>query len=492
MNMARFYKINEMAIGATGSGSIAAVPSRFNGGDAPQRRELRGGEGQWRRQGIANRQERENFNAPSPEQIAKTKAQIEKAKQLKAEKTPRFKNFVSRLITRKGVKESIDVAGITSQLKGLENKNNFDNRNTVTYGVEDDEGNLMKVTVKSEDAKSFENRLALELGEIENNKIYGYQNSGISLAEVLYNLKDEFNIVDVEFPEIPSDIIYNADKASLGEQTPDPTGMENNQMDKDENGQPINGDDQTQNDMGNIPMSNSNEEMPDDLDNEDMDQGQDFVEDEGDNDFKTMFNQLMQLMTAQAEKEKAIADAEAEKARALQAEYSAKAANHEITRQEELVRMQAEIDAQKKKEKDAKQLASIAKYRVNKDKGAGAMNFESTGSFLKDYIINEYVDIDSDLEDENTIRKQLIQARMKYKIDPNDDAAMKAYKSQAMQAVNNQLNDKLRQIKAKNILNQKEKTLAQQQAQKNQQTQQNQQMQQNQQSVGNPADAGTF
>jgi hypothetical protein len=44
----------------------------------------------------------------------------------------------------------------------------------------------------------------------------------------------------------------------------------------------------------------------------------------------------MQLMTAQAEKEKAVADAEAEKARALQAEYSAKAANHEIGRQEEL------------------------------------------------------------------------------------------------------------------------------------------------------------
>lgn len=476
--MACFYRIDEMALGATGSGSIAAVMSRF--GEDSTRGRVRHGETEWRNSVKKNSEEERR--------IANARAEIEKAKRLKAAQKPRLGDFVRRLISRKGISEAMDIAGITSQLKGLENKNNYDNRNTVTYGVEDDEGNLMKVTVKAEDAKSFENRLALELGEVENNKIYGYQNSGISLAEVLYNLKDEFTIVDVEFPEIPSDIIYNADKASLGEQTPDPN------IDSDQNQEQDQfGPDDEFGTSGQPPMSGPDdlnggmEEQPveggDEFGDEDFDQGEDFIEGGDEDEFKTMFNQLIQLMTAQAEKEKAVADAEAEKARALQAEYSAKAANHEITRQEELVRMQAEVDAQKKKEKDAKQMADIAKYRVNRDKGANAMNFESTGSFLK-AVLGEDVQLDGDLDNENMVRRELLLARQKYQALPTDDEPTKAYKQQAMQQVSNQLQAKLRQIRAKATYNQREKQLAAKNAQ--QQQQQNQQNGQQNPNVQNP------
>jgi hypothetical protein len=443
-----FYRINEMAAaGSTGAGSIAANPSA-GGRD-------RHGEHEWRAGARDDRAQRNRDII--------TRQQLEKAKRLKAQK-PKFRNFVSRLFSRNTSlgEAALDVAGITSQLKGLENKNNYDQRNTVTYGVEDDEGNLMKVTVKSEDAKSFENRLALELGEVENNKIYGFQNSGVSLAEVLYTLKDEFNIVDVEFPEIPSDIVYNADKASLGEQSPDPNG--------DPNADPsLGGDnpDQLGDDFGEPgnapPMGAGGDDQgmddPDAMGSDDMgamDQGEDFVEDDGGDDFKSLFKELVQLMTAQAEKEKAVADAEAEKARALQAEYTSKAANHEVSRQEELIRMQAEVDQQKKKEKEAKKYADLAKYRVNKDRGSTGMNFEGFTSPLS-AVLAEDAELDGDLDTESNVRKEMSMAKQKYAPLPTDDVDTKNYKQQAYQSVMNQLQDKLKQIRSKQLYDQKQR-----------------------------------
>lgn len=478
----KFYRIDEMALGATGVGSIAAVPGRFNGDT--ERRDLRGGENEWRAQAPRDRAENNK--------IAVAKAQLAKAKQLKQAQTqrPKFKNFVSRLLNRNDAvtEAAMDIAGITSQLKGLENKNKADDRNTVTYGVEDDEGNLMKVTVKTEDSKSFENRLAMELGEIQNNKIYGYQSSGVSLAEVLYNMKDEFNIVDVEFPEIPSDIVYNADKASLGEQTPDPNAIGDDQMGADPNdpnaavggdaGMPPQDGQDMSGDAG-MPATDGQDDFgagdgTDETNPDDADMGEDFTDDGGESDFKSMFKDLLGLLTAQAQKEKAIADAEAEKARALQAEFTAKAANHEVSRQEELVRMQAEMEAQKKKEKQAKQYADIAKYRVGQNRGADAPAFEGTTSFLGDAIFED-ADLDGDLDTENMVRREMTMAKQKYAILPNDDDATKAYKQKAFQAVNNQLQAKLKQIRDKALYDQQERAaqaqVAQQQTQTAQQTQ---------------------
>lgn len=466
-----FFKIDEMAAGgSTGAGSIAAAPGRFNG--APERRDIRGGEQQWRAGVEKDRTDRA--------QIAKTREQLEKAKRLKQERKPTFRSFVGRLVSKMSESADLDITGITSQLKGLENKNNYDARNTVTYGVEDDDGNLMKVTVKSEDAKSFENRLSLELGEVENNKIYGYQNSGISLAEVLYNLKDEFNIVDVEFPEIPSDIIYNAGKASLGEQTPPMDQNADMGGNPEEGGMEDMGGDMPPGDAGGdagMPPANGDMEgmPPEEGEEEFDDQGEEFSGDMGgENDFKSLFQELVGLMTANAEAEKAKADAEAEKARALQAEYTSKAANHEVSRQEELIRMEAEVDQQKKREKEAKKYADLAKYRVNQNRGSGAMNFEGYTSFL-DAVINEDMGLDSDLESENSVRNAMRQAKEKYQLLATDDDATRQYKQRAFQAVNNQLQAKLKQIRDKKIFDQAERNAAIQQAQKDKAAQQQQQ-----------------
>ena len=74
---------------------------------------------------------------------------------------------------------------------------------TTAFGMEDDQGNLVKVYVKTDSADDFEQALASMLaGEDENDD---EENSALEIAEVLFKLKDKFEIVDVVWPEIEGD-----------------------------------------------------------------------------------------------------------------------------------------------------------------------------------------------------------------------------------------------------------------------------------------------
>ena len=129
------------------------------------------------------------------------------------------------------LKENVSLDQIYSKLSGIENQGRMSDDNTQTYGVEDDEGNLMKITVRGDQQEEFEAALARELAEVEEYKMTGRGGYGrnVSMAEVLYNLKQNFDLVNVEFPEIPKDKVYNADKVS------DPEDVETDLPDPEEN-----------------------------------------------------------------------------------------------------------------------------------------------------------------------------------------------------------------------------------------------------------------
>ena len=50
---------------------------------------------------------------------------------------------------------SFDASGVVSKLKGLENKEKQDYRDTVSFGLEDDNGGLVRVSVRTEQAQDF-------------------------------------------------------------------------------------------------------------------------------------------------------------------------------------------------------------------------------------------------------------------------------------------------------------------------------------------------
>jgi len=453
------------------------------------RRQLRSGEADWRREMAADA-DRSTMRLGAHE-VNKTKEQLEKAKALlKAKKRARFKDFAGNIFRRRLANEGIvltykilseaNIPDVVSRLKGLENKNQPRSSDTTTFGVEDDEGNIMKVTVKSEQAKDFENKLALELGEIQTDKIYGYQKTNISMAELLYNLKNEFEIIDVEFPTIPADVIYNADKASY----------DNGQNDEFVEGQTdMPPEDSEMDDMSDIAQDTQippeDSEMDDmegmDGDMEDMDdESVEEFSDEEPEGFESMYQSLIQMMMAQAQAAKAQAEAEAEKARAITAEFTAKAATSELQKEEELARMNAELEKQKEKEKEAKKLANLAKFRVQQGKDFSTDTFEGFKSPLNS--IMEQIEGEA-LENEQMIRKQMTTAKQQYAISASDDPDTRAYKQQTLQATMDELNARLKKTKIATLYNNK---LRQKNAQQPQQNNQGNQNQQNQQNNNNP------
>lgn len=80
-------------------------------------------------------------------------------------------------------------AGEEAVINKLDRSVKFDEVDTVTFGLETDDGKIVKVYVNAEQAETFEKALATKLGEIDD------------IEEVLNELSKEYEIVDVEWPE---------------------------------------------------------------------------------------------------------------------------------------------------------------------------------------------------------------------------------------------------------------------------------------------------
>lgn len=345
------------------------------------------------------------------------------------------------------LEESTDtLSGVFSELKNSERKS-YDTPSS-TYGVEDDNGNIMKITVPSEQGEEFEERLGHELAEMEDFKSTGHSGKDISMAELLYMLKDEFNILDVEFPTIPSDVIYNADDAS--------TDVEENNLNVG-NGDDMDADGEMNPDMDG-EMNPDGEMSPDiggDDMNPDMDGGMnpddmgddDSVEDFGDETEtpstpESMLASVMDMLKATAEAEKAKADAEAEKARAKQSEFSAASARIEMKKQEDLVRIESEMDEQKNKEKESKKMADIARHNYNKSRSIGE-SLTFSNSFIT--MIHEFDEFDN----VNSLRRQKVILRQKFASSPDDSPKERRYKQEQLKLATQEIQAKMRRVQSR-------------------------------------------
>lgn len=389
------------------------------------------------------------------------------------------------------VTEAFDLQDVLSRLRGVEGKS-VETRDNVTYGVEDDEGNIMKVTVRKDQAAEFEAVLAHELADIEAFSVTGQDGKDVSMAELLFNLKDKFDIVDVEFPKIPTDVVYNADQATYkaaddmpanDQVSDDQTNLDGQGGMGDDLGGDLGGLEGGEDDLG--PISNGNERMDlndisgegiDDLEGDSMggpggeggelgDLGpegdaegvESFEEppaDEG-----SILDRVLDMLKAQAEAETAKANAEAEKYRADQAEYSARAANATIAQQEELARMEADMEKQKNQQKEAKKLADIAKYRVQ---SAGAVTESDSGETVA------------------MVRKLMAMLPQKWEVFPNDDPTTRAYKNNQQANEMRELQARMRTARAKEIYAKQMRDAGNQQNKQQQQNPNQQQQNQNQ------------
>jgi hypothetical protein len=252
---------------------------------------------------------------------------------------PKSKRAVKRM---KSIHESehvhdnsaFDAAHVISKLKSLEKRDETSAKDTTTFGLEDDDQQIVRVSVKTEQADSFEQALQSMLVNQD-------EQEPLDLAEILFDLKDQFDIVDVVWPDIAED--EEQDMELAGQEGGD-MGMEGDpaQGDMGMEGDPMGGEDPMGGDMG-------------------MDAGAPM--DGGMEDEKSLLTQIIDMMRADAEARKAEAIAKSAEAKAREAAAAHAQILTKVKQEEQFLDMEAHNKQRKEADREAKRLAQLARYK---------------------------------------------------------------------------------------------------------------------------------
>ena len=274
------------------------------------------------------------------------------------------KSFLESLGVDHG-KNDFDASDVLSKIDSAQQRENL-NDDTVAFGLEDDEGNLVKVFVKTDQAEEFENTLASMLAGTlaDNGDPDGENVEAKEIAEIIYELKDKFDIVDVEWPGIETDEEEEqevVDPAMAG-------GAAGGAEAGAEGGMDAGGEAGAEGDLG---LEDPEGEGELGLDGEEGDM-------EADDDAKSALQAVIDVMKADAEAKMADANAREAEARAKEAEYSAQGAAHKVKREEQVYDMEAAEKDEKSRKKEGEQQAKLARFQHGKAQDAEAqLSFES-------------------------------------------------------------------------------------------------------------------
>jgi hypothetical protein len=236
----------------------------------------------------------------------------------------------------KGPQAGFDTSNVISKLKSLETKEKTDHRDTVTFGLEDENQNIVRVTVKTEQAEDFERCLQafMQTAETEEERTP-------DVAEILFKLKDQFDIIDVQWPDVEQD-----EEEDIG-------------LDAPAEGEPGAGED-----MGlDAPMG---------------DEGMDMPSTGGDTAGVTdLLAQVIDMMKADAEARKAEARAREAEAKTKEADALVAQSMSRVKQEEQYLDMETYNKAKKDEEREAKRLAQLAKWKHDMNKGGGDGDFDA-------------------------------------------------------------------------------------------------------------------
>lgn len=91
--------------------------------------------------------------------------------------------------------QEFDRTEVINKLKNIEANNGNENKNSTTFGLEDDDKNVIRVTVQSDQADEFERTLRSILTDVET------EGEVPDIAEILFDMRHLFDIIDVDYPE---------------------------------------------------------------------------------------------------------------------------------------------------------------------------------------------------------------------------------------------------------------------------------------------------
>lgn len=236
-------------------------------------------------------------------------------------------NTPSTLTADKNEKIVADVNNkVSNAVKRSQTDDKFD---TTTFGLQDADGKIVKVTVNRAQSEDFESRLNSLLSDVENPK---------EIAEVLYMLKKDYEIVDVEWDE----------PITEDEEEDAPTeGGDEEDLDLDaegdaapEDGEEIDGEEPVEPAEPDIPAGTVN-----------------------------LLQQVIDLLKAETESRTANAQVATAKAETELVDVEHQKQEHEITAQQEIADMEAAEEEEKETKKNERLIQRIAKFRSAKQGG---------------------------------------------------------------------------------------------------------------------------
>lgn len=251
--------------------------------------------------------------------------------------------------------QQFDMSDVMSKLDSAEKKAK-QGSDTIPFGMEDEDGNIVKVYVKADEADEFEAALAAMLAGEHSDDPDDITDS-VEIAEVLFQLKDRFSIVDVEWPKIEGD---EEEEQDLKGAKDDNIDMEANKKLPGEDGSA-----EAEGAEGNEPPGDL-----EDLENEvgngedalgDINAGAGGMEPEG--GVESALQQVIDMMKADAEARKAESEARAKEAEARAAEANAQAAASKVKQEEDVLDMESYNSKKKEEDDESQRLAKLAKYR---------------------------------------------------------------------------------------------------------------------------------
>lgn len=221
-------------------------------------------------------------------------------------------------------KESaIDTSDTIARLKSLENRELKDKRDVVVFGLEDDNGGIVRVSIKPEQAEEFEQALQQFINSKES------EDEVPEIAELLFNMRDHFDIIDVSWPEVQEDEEQVGDIQGTDQQGTDELGAGE--------------------DAGELPPPA-----------EDTTQ------------VKDLLTQVIDMMKADAGARYAEAKAREAEAKTKEADAIVAQTMARVRQEEQYLDMETEQKAKKDEEKEAKRLANLAKWKRGVSNNTGA------------------------------------------------------------------------------------------------------------------------
>lgn len=221
---------------------------------------------------------------------------------------------------------------IISKLKSLENKESVDYRDTTTFGLVDSNDAIVRVTLPVDQAEGFEQDLQHYMSDRDETE------KTPEIAEILFKLKDRYTIVNVEWPNVEEDAEESQELADQPGAEGGLPGAEGEGMPGAEGGE-LPG-------VGELPGAGE-------------DTGQ----------IQSLLTQVIDMMKSDADARKAEAQAREAEAKTRQAGAARDQAMARVKQEEQFMDMDEHTKNQKAKEKEAKRLAQLSKWKHDMAKG---------------------------------------------------------------------------------------------------------------------------